>query len=58
MKKILLFIFLIIFIVGYSIDLKIIVYETPPIMFAENGKIKGILPEIINYIAKKENWNI
>lgn len=42
----------------FGITLKIGVYENPPLSYAEGGKIKGILPDVFNYIAKKENIEI
>ncbi|SHE66320.1 PAS domain S-box-containing protein/diguanylate cyclase (GGDEF) domain-containing protein [Marinitoga hydrogenitolerans DSM 16785] len=57
MKKIiLLFIIITLTQISLSYTLKIGVYENPPLMYAEDGKIKGILPEIMNYIAKKEKF--
>jgi len=66
------FIFLIffsLFLLGYKPAGKIIssnektlrvgVYDNYPKVFKEeDGSIQGVLPEIINYIAEKEDWNI
>ncbi|GAB6190097.1 hypothetical protein JCM30566_18400 [Marinitoga arctica] len=59
MKKILLILLFISFaILNLSITLKVGVYENPPLSYAEDGKIKGIIPDIFNYIAKKEKIKI
>ncbi|WP_297694270.1 transporter substrate-binding domain-containing protein, partial [uncultured Eudoraea sp.] len=39
--------------------IKVGVYQNRPLLFTdEDGKVKGIFPDILNYIAKKEGWTI
>jgi hypothetical protein len=60
MKKIYLFLFLTIIVLSFSKTLKVGIYEYPPIIIKEDNKVKGVLPEILNYISEKKifNWNI
>ena len=38
---------------------KVGVYQNKPLLFTDtDGKVKGIFADILNYIAKKEEWNI
>lgn len=37
---------------------KVGVYENPPKVFAQNGEYTGIFPDILNYIANQERWQI
>jgi len=41
-----------------SITLKVGLYENEPKIFTEKGKATGFWPDIIDYIASKENWKI
>ena len=39
--------------------IKVGVYQNKPLLFTDNdGKVKGIFADILNYIAKKEEWEI
>ncbi|KLO23829.1 hypothetical protein X275_01955 [Marinitoga sp. 1197] len=58
MKKIFIILVILSFTYLFGNILKVGVYENPPLMYAENGKIKGILPEIMDYIFKKENIDV
>lgn len=55
MKKICLFLFLIIIAYSFGKTLKVGIYEYPPIIIKEENEVKGVLPEILNYISEKEN---
>jgi len=41
-----------------NITLKVGIYDNYPLCYYENGKPQGFYVDILNYIAKKENWNI
>ncbi|MCP4670719.1 MAG: PAS domain S-box protein [Desulfobacula sp.] len=42
-----------------TITIKVGAYENHPKIFkGENGDISGFWPDLLHYIAKKENWNI
>ncbi|MBB6062923.1 HD-GYP domain-containing protein (c-di-GMP phosphodiesterase class II)/ABC-type amino acid transport substrate-binding protein [Thermosipho japonicus] len=59
MKKLLFLILLLTFISTFgNVTLKIGVYDNYPLCYQENGKVKGVYVNILNYIAKKENWSI
>ncbi|BBE30327.1 hypothetical protein OSSY52_04680 [Tepiditoga spiralis] len=59
MKKFFILIFLLILINSFSLKIRAGTYSNIPVSFEENdGKIVGIFSEILNYIAKKEGWNI
>ncbi|WP_129409785.1 GGDEF domain-containing protein [Marinitoga lauensis] len=57
-KTLLILLILVVSTFYFGITLKVGVYENPPLSYAEGGKIKGILPDIFNYITKKENINV
>jgi PAS domain S-box-containing protein len=38
--------------------IKVGVYDFTPLVFTQKGKTQGIFVDILNYIAKKENWEI
>ena len=42
----------------WSLDLKIGIHDDYPLCYLEDGKAKGFYVDILNYIAKKENWKI
>ncbi|AEX84996.1 PAS domain S-box/diguanylate cyclase (GGDEF) domain-containing protein [Marinitoga piezophila KA3] len=56
MKKEMFLFFIIIIMVTITIarPLTVVIYSAPPVMYIDNGKVKGIFPEIFDYIAKKE----
>ncbi|SDI09334.1 PAS domain-containing protein [Propionivibrio dicarboxylicus] len=34
------------------------VYDTKPLVFAENGKVKGLFVDVLDYIAEQEGWGL
>ncbi|SHH55315.1 HD domain-containing phosphohydrolase [Thermosipho atlanticus] len=34
------------------------IYNNKPLIYYENGKVKGFITEILNVIARKENWKL
>ncbi|WGS64302.1 transporter substrate-binding domain-containing diguanylate cyclase [Marinitoga aeolica] len=59
MKKFfLIYLYIFLIIISFSLSLKVGIYEYPPIIYKEGEEIKGILPEILEYIAKKEGFDI
>ncbi|MBE8538945.1 transporter substrate-binding domain-containing protein [Geoglobus acetivorans] len=41
-----------------AVDVKVGVYNNPPLVFYENGEAKGLFIDILEYVAKKEGWKI
>jgi ABC-type amino acid transport substrate-binding protein len=41
-----------------NITFKVGIYDNYPLCYYENEKAKGFYPEILNYIANKEGWNV
>lgn len=61
MKKALLTLFVIttiLFTFSFSLTVKVGIYDNPPITFYEDGVAQGILVNVFNYIAQKENWQL
>ncbi|MDI3542572.1 MAG: hypothetical protein PWP57_175 [Candidatus Atribacteria bacterium] len=34
------------------------VYDNPPLVFQEEGKVRGMYPEVLEYIAQREGWDV
>ncbi|KAF2956942.1 GGDEF domain-containing protein [Marinitoga sp. 38H-ov] len=58
MTRIFMLIFTLIVTLSFSVTLRVGIYEYPPIIINEKNEIKGVLPEILNFIAKKEDIHL
>ncbi len=43
---------------SFSITLKVGVYNNYPWEYVENNSIQGILPDVLSFVSKKNNWKI
>jgi len=53
--------FLLIFLLGVTVigrTIKVGIYENKPLVFVENGVAKGVYIDILQEIARKENWEL
>jgi hypothetical protein len=57
-EKIFPYLYIFLIIISFSLSLKVGIYEYPSIIYKEGEEIKSILPEILEYIAKKEGFDI
>ncbi|WP_051962896.1 HD domain-containing phosphohydrolase [Mesoaciditoga lauensis] len=60
MRKTLLFFVLLVsfFAFSFSLTVKVGIYDNPPLSFYKNGSAQGILVNVMNFIAQKENWKV
>ncbi|WP_456399410.1 HD domain-containing phosphohydrolase [Mesoaciditoga sp.] len=60
MRKTLLFFVVLVsfFAFSFSLTIKVGIYDNPPLSFYKNGSAQGILVNVMNSIAKKENWKV
>ncbi|WP_456399585.1 hypothetical protein, partial [Mesoaciditoga sp.] len=60
MRKTLLFFVVLVsfFAFSFSLTIKVGIYDNSPLSFYKNGSAQGILVNVMNSIAKKENWKV
>ncbi|BBE30949.1 hypothetical protein OSSY52_10900 [Tepiditoga spiralis] len=56
-KKLIIFLIILVNLINFS-SIKVGIYQNPPLSIINDNKIYGIFPELLNYIAKKENLDI
>ncbi len=58
MKRVLLLMVLLLSQFAFSLALKVGVYDDRPLTYIQNGEIKGIYVDLLNYMARREGWKI
>ena len=60
MKKalLLLIITMILFTFSFALTLKVGIYDNSPLSLYKDGQAQGILVDVMNYMAQKENWKV
>ncbi len=46
------------FVLSFSLTVKVGIYDNSPLSFYKNGSAHGILVNVMNSIAQKENWKV